>query len=230
MKRKDFLAKGLGGMLGFIGLSSFVSHNHWPRKSADPILTNNCETSPKETRGPFPNKTPLDYIRENIIGDRKGVPLQIQIQVLDKAHNCQPMAGVAVDIWHCDNHGKYSEYGNHYLQREDLTGEHFLRGRQLTDKEGRVSFLSIFPGYYPDRAPHIHVEVKDADENSLLVSQIAFPSETCNAVYTTSWYTDTNYPANESDEIFKDSLSQNMLESITGDTVQGYVMEKRLIV
>jgi protocatechuate 3,4-dioxygenase beta subunit len=35
----------------------------------------------------------------------------------------------------------------------------FLRGHQTTNRRGRVSFDTIYPGWYPGRAPHIHVKV-----------------------------------------------------------------------
>ena len=34
-----------------------------------------CTVSPHQPKGSFPNKTPVDYVRENIIGERKGVAL-----------------------------------------------------------------------------------------------------------------------------------------------------------
>ena len=35
----------------------------------------------------------------------------------------------------------------------------FLRGTQLADRHGRVSFATIYPGWYSGRAVHIHVKV-----------------------------------------------------------------------
>ena len=34
-----------------------------------------CTVSPLKIKGSFPNKTPVYYVRENIIGERKGVAL-----------------------------------------------------------------------------------------------------------------------------------------------------------
>ncbi|WP_224488765.1 dioxygenase family protein [Robertkochia flava] len=226
MKRLEFLKKGLFGIGGVIGINTLISSG---KQQPDPTNTP-CNTTPTETRGPFPNKTPLDYVRENIIGNRVGIPLQIALEVLDSKNNCTPISGVAIDIWHCDNHGKYSEYGNHRLQPEDLTAEHFLRGRQITDAMGRANFISIFPGFYPDRAPHIHVEIKDQHENSLLITQIAFPDTLCEEVYQTQHYDGTNFLHNLSDGIFKDSLDLNMTETITGNVNEGYSMKKKLII
>jgi hypothetical protein len=45
--------------------------------------------------------------------------------------------------------------GNPPLSRN----ESFLRGGWQTDENGMVELTTIFPGYYPDRAPHIHTIV-----------------------------------------------------------------------
>ena len=41
----------------------------------------------------------------------------------------------------------------------DTTGEQFLRGTQLTGNDGRVTFRTIYPGWYPGRTTHIHFTV-----------------------------------------------------------------------
>lgn len=77
-----------------------------------------CVVSPQETAGPYPIKTPAQLVRENIIADRPGVPLLINIIVQDQSNSCEPVADVLVDVWHCDADGNYSEYGSY-------TSEHF---------------------------------------------------------------------------------------------------------
>ena len=229
MKRKEFLTKGIVGLGGVVALTAFVKTNSENKNKEESILEN-CTPSPRETRGPFPNKTPADYVRENIIGDRKGVPLLITLTVLDKNSDCKPLTNALVDIWHCDNQGNYSEYGRSRMQRNDLTQEHFLRGRQSTDTNGRVSFISIFPGYYRGRAPHIHLEILKGDQKSLLVTQIAFPEETCNMVYATQNYQGTDYVKNSRDGVFGSSLNHNMADKVIGNLTEGYVLEKAIIV
>jgi protocatechuate 3,4-dioxygenase beta subunit len=39
-------------------------------------------------------------------------------------------------------------------------GKKFLRGYQVTDKNGSVRFISIYPGWYPGRTVHIHFKVR----------------------------------------------------------------------
>ena len=145
------------------------------------------------------------------------------LTVLDQSSNCEPLANVLVDVWHCDADGKYSEYGTE-------TAKHYLRGRQTTDANGQVSFISIFPGWYPGRAPHIHVEVLNSSGTSVCVSQIAFPKNICDTVYATANYNGTADTSNSSDGIFADSLDGNMADSVSGNVVDGYTLLKTIIV
>ena len=169
-----------------------------------------CDISPTETAGPFPTKTPSSLVSSNIVSDRSGVPLTVEITINNSNSNCAAVSGAIVDIWHCDASGNYSEYGGSGMQSTNYTSVHFLRGRQTTDANGLVTFTSIFPGWYSGRAPHIHVHVYSADGTSLMITQIAFPTDVCNTVYTTA--TDyksrgTQDTSNASDNVFSDSLA-----------------------
>lgn len=225
MKRKSFLKNsltGLGAIVGLpLGLSAYV--NTKDAREGD------CTVSPRETAGPFPIKTPSDLVRANIISDRKGVALLINITIQDKNNNCKPMADVHVDAWHCDSQGYYSEYGSERWQKKDFTKHHFLRGRQATDKNGQVSFISIYPGWYPGRAPHIHVEVLNKDGKSLLVTQVAFPDDISEEVYKTGHYKGPADTTNTSDGLFANSLEGNM-GSVSGNIKDGYTLTHTIVV
>lgn len=192
--------------------------------------TGECPTSPMETKGPFPIKTPAEWVRENIIVDRKGIPLLITLDIQEKTNNCNALSNVIVDIWHCDADGNYSEYGGIRMQPTDYTDRHFLRGRQTTNANGQVSFVSIFPGWYQGRAPHIHVEILDENEKSLLVTQIAFEESEVNKIYATEHYRGPADQKNETDNVFRNSLEGNMADSLTGNTTDGYTLRKTIIV
>ena len=101
-----------------------------------------------------------------------------------------------------------------------------LLGRQTTDANGLVQFTSIFPGWYSGRAPHLHVHVYKADGTSLLVTQIAFPTNICDTVYSTatSYYTKGKQDtSNTSDNVFSDSLASE-LATVSGSVSEGYVL------
>ncbi len=76
-------------------------------------------------------------------------------------------------------------------RQTDYTSVHFLRGRQTSNSSGEVSFISIYPGWYQGRAPHVHVEVLSSSGTSLLVTQIAFPETISSEVYSSTNYART---------------------------------------
>ena len=138
---------------------------------------------------------------------------------------CAPLANAAVYIWHCTATGLYSMYSS------GITGENYLRGVQITNSSGQVTFTTIFPGCYAGRMPHMHFEVYPSlasatgAANKVKTSQIAFPTATCNEVYATSGY--GNSAANlsaisfASDNVFSDGTELQMA-SISGTTSNGY--------
>ena len=241
MERKHFLKNGLAA-LGLVAIAPLASSC---KKDTDAIAdtgstsgsssgttSGTCTVSPTETAGPFPTKSPSSLVTNDIRSDRTGVPFTIKITINNKNNNCAALAGAIVDIWHCDKDGYYSEYGGTGMQSVNYTSVHFLRGRQTTDANGLVTFTSIFPGWYSGRAPHIHVHIYNASGTSLLVTQIAFPTDVCDTVYTTAtqYYTrgkqDT---ANATDNVFSDSLASE-LATITGSVAQGYLLTHTITV
>lgn len=229
MDRKKFLQRSLYGMGGAIVAPSLLIR--CDDEATDNPPSGECTVMPTETAGPFVIKYPADLVRQNIIGDRAGIPLLIQLTIQSQSNQCAPLPNVLVDVWHCDADGDYSEYGGNAMQPTDYTGVHFLRGRQSTDSLGQVSFLSLFPGWYPGRAPHIHIEVLTDQGQSLLVSQIAFPKSACDEVYATALYprgeADTQ---NAQDGSFYNSESENMADSLTGNVNDGYTLQKVIVV
>jgi protocatechuate 3,4-dioxygenase beta subunit len=230
MKRKDFLKNGLIGVSSIIGISAITGHGIC---DIDESLVDDpdCNLSPRETRGPFPTKTPTQLVQANIKADRTGIALLINLTIQNKNNSCKPLPGAIVDIWHCDKDGNYSEYGRNPMQRTDFTQSHFLRGRQTADEKGRVSFLSIYPGWYRGRAPHLHLEIFNSEQNSLLVTQVAFPENVSKHVYGSTLYVDRGEAdtSNQHDNVFADSLYEQ-LASVTGNITDGFTLTKTIIV
>jgi len=221
MNRKDFFKNGGLGLGAIIAIPSVIAS--CTKENIDPDA---CAVSPEETAGPFPIKTPAELVRENIIGDRAGIPLAINFTIENTNADCAALEGVQVDIWQCDAKGNYSEYSGQL--DGDFTNESFLRGRQTTDSAGKASFISIYPGWYPGRAPHLHVEVKSNSGTSLLITQVAFPEDVSETVYATSDYKGTFDTKNKRDGVFKRSLERNMADSVTGNTDDGYTLNKTI--
>ena len=192
-----------------------------------------CTVAPTETEGPFPTHSPSSYVRSDIRDDRTGVPITIKITIKNTNNSCSVLAGAIVDIWHCDKDGYYSEYGGSGMQSVNYTGVHFLRGRQVTDANGLVTFTSIFPGWYNGRTTHIHVHIYNAAGNSLKITQIAFPEGSGSAVSTINGsggvaygYTKglSGYTYNASDNIFNDDTTGAEIASVSGSLSGGYTL------
>ena len=148
-------------------------------------------------------------IRPSFLGSTTvaaGVPVTITLTVVNVNSSCAPLAGYAVYIWHCDRDGNYSLY--------DLPAESYLRGIQVTDANGQITFTTIFPGCYAGRYPHIHFEVftslatATSGRAAKLISQLAMPSAICTTVYNNA----TGYSA---------SVSRFAQVSIANDNVFG---------
>jgi protocatechuate 3,4-dioxygenase beta subunit len=239
MKRKEFIKRlGFGSIIMPVLAACksdddpSPSSNTSTNTTSDSTTSGACTTTSSETAGPFSTKTPADLVMVDIRSDRTGIEMVINITVQNKNKSCAALSGVTVDIWHCDKDGYYSEYGGTSMQSANFTTVHFLRGRQTTNSDGVVSFKSIFPGWYSGRAPHIHVHIYDASGNSLLVTQIAFPTAICDTVYTTAtqYYTKGKQDtSNASDNVFSDSLA-NELATVTGSVAEGFVLAHTIVV
>jgi protocatechuate 3,4-dioxygenase beta subunit len=109
------------------------------------------------------------------------VPLTLTLTVVDSNTACSPLIGYAVYIWHCTRDGLYSLY--------TAPSENYLRGVQVTDSNGQITFETIYPGCYSGRYPHIHFEVYQSlaaatsYQNAVLTSQMAMPRDICSTVY-----------------------------------------------
>ena len=154
-----------------------------------------------------------------------GVPLEITMNIIDMAGGDIPMEGAAVYLWQCDAAGRYSMYS------EGVENETYLRGVQIADSAGQVTFTSIFPGCYAGRWPHLHFEVfPDAESiveasNAILTSQIALPEDASDEVFSLEEYAGSAENLAqltlETDGIFSDSFAQQ-LAVLSGDSTSGY--------
>ena len=84
-----------------------------------------------------------------------GVPLDLTFNVSRVAGNaCTPLTGAFLDVWHCDSGGVYSDVSG------TGAGHKFLRGYQVTDASGIARFVTVYPGWYPGRAVHVHFKLR----------------------------------------------------------------------
>ena len=197
---------------------------------------------PTETAGPYPGdgSNGPDVLRQSGIvrsdirssfgsasGVATGIPLTINLKVLDNKAGNTPYAGAAVYLWHCNIDGEYSMYGN------EIAGENYLRGVQEADSDGNVSFKTIFPAAYDGRWPHAHFEIyKDlatATSSGVIykTTQLAFPQDICEKVYATSGYErsarNLQQTSLASDMVFRDDKAASQLVTMTGSIDSGLV-------
>ena len=168
-----------------------------------PVGTTACVLTPEATEGPY--YIDLHKIRSDITERKPGVPLTLRIAVVGAA-GCVPIKNAAVDIWHADAGGVYSGFGARTAPggpppggdpgpgggqpgaRQQPSDHHtFLRGIQLTDANGRCTFHTIYPGWYPGRAVHIHVKVH-AGNSVVHTGQLFFPDGLTDVVFRRSPY------------------------------------------
>jgi len=168
-----------------------------------------CIADPTETAGPYPadgtntasgstsNALAISGIvrsdiRPSFISTTTvatGVQVVITLTLVNVNASCAPLAGYAVYLWHCDRNGYYSLYS--------VAAESYLRGVQVTDANGQVTFTTIFPACYSGRWPHMHFEVFSTLGNatggrySILTSQLAMPA----ALSATIFADTTTYPS-----------------------------------
>lgn len=143
------------------------------------ISSNVCMLTTEVTEGPY--YIDPELVRADITEGKEGVAMDMVIQVVDAS--CRPLAGARVDIWHCDAQGNYSGYANQGSDGTlDTSGETFLRGTQMADARGIVTFRTIYPGWYRGRTTHIHHKVF-LDETNVLTGQIFFPDALSQYLY-----------------------------------------------
>jgi protocatechuate 3,4-dioxygenase beta subunit len=176
--------------------------------------TGTCIVSPNETIGPYPSLA--DFVRSDIRENKQGLPLTLTITVVNTTASCAPVSGAVVDVWQCDADGNYSQYGS----ERNLT---YLRGLQTTDSNGRVTFVTIYTGWYQGRATHIHVEVS-LNGRSVKVTQIAFPEDVTASVYRTGVYASSgqNPTTTARDNVFSDGVAEEMIAITGGDATSGF--------
>jgi len=141
-----------------------------------------CRLFPQAVEGPFYFDPKL--VRSDISDGRPGMPLRLELRIIETA-TCAAIPNARVDVWHADAEGLYSGYAGQGAGRSVSTkGERFLRGTQMTDADGVVRFQSVYPGWYPGRAPHIHVKLF-VGEKRVATAQVYFPDEFSARIYTT---------------------------------------------
>jgi protocatechuate 3,4-dioxygenase beta subunit len=155
-RRRLLSLLGAGGVAALAGLPAR------PSRAEPAQAVPACVVTPEQTEGPYFVDERLN--RADVRSDptdgsvKAGASLVLTLRVFKVgSHGCTPLTGAIVDIWHCDALGVYSDARDSHF---DTVGKKFLRGYQVTDANGVVRFTTVYPGWYPGRAVHIHFKVR----------------------------------------------------------------------
>jgi protocatechuate 3,4-dioxygenase beta subunit len=171
-----------------------------------------CTLDPEVTEGPYWIDNSLT--RRDIREDRKGLLLKLTLTVLNSS-TCKAISGADVEIWHADATGLYSGFGTSPGQGTTNT-RRYLRGHQKSNSDGQVQFLTIYPGWYTSRTPHIHLKVHVGGD-TVHTGQLFFKDTISDAVYRTSSYKSHGQPdtTNSEDSIYKQAGGSEALVKLT---------------
>jgi protocatechuate 3,4-dioxygenase beta subunit len=215
----------VGCLRGQSASGELGSSTQTPTQSAI-ATTPSCVVRPQQTEGPYFVDEKLN--RSDIRSDpsdgsvKQGVPLRLVFHVSQiDGNSCKRLIGATVDIWHCDALGVYSDVTDPSFS---TVGKKFLRGYQVTNTNGTVEFVTIYPGWYPGRTAHIHFKIRtnSASQPSYeFTSQLYFDDSLTAQIHAQPPYAAKEQRTlNNQDGIFQDGGEQLMLQ-VTKDG-QGY--------
>jgi protocatechuate 3,4-dioxygenase beta subunit len=216
------------GLLGVFGASAAVGCSEdddalAPAEAAGPLTgatdpagtgagATTCILTPELSEGPFFVDETLErsdlVTGETATGVTTGSPLILDLGIYRvDAGACSAFEGATVDIWHADVDGLYSATPSGRIQPTDTTGQNFLRAYQVVGPGGRLSFRTIYPGWYATRTIHIHVKVRAASGAAMLEanSQVFFDDAVTDEVFAGTPYLargPRSIPLNTSDELY----------------------------
>jgi protocatechuate 3,4-dioxygenase beta subunit len=180
---RNALIKAAGGA----GLAVAFGARALDALGADAETTATCVLTPEVTEGPYWIDEKLT--RRDIREGKQGLPLVLALTIVN-ARTCKPIKGADVEIWHCDAAGKYSGFdtgsagGGPGGGGGPTSSTRYLRGHQRSNAAGTATFLTVFPGWYPGRTPHIHMKVHVGSADRVVhTGQLFFNEAITAAVY-----------------------------------------------
>ena len=185
LRRREVIAAGAVTAVAAVVLPRFLSSD--PEKAATTISSGadalasatQCTLTKELTEGPY--YVANEPTRQNITEGIKGMPLILSFRVVD-ATTCKPIPKADVEIWHADPEGEYSAFDGAAKQTS------YLRGHQIANAKAVAKFITVFPGWYPGRAPHIHLKVH-VDGRDVHTGQVFFKTAVAKKIYSKAPYT-----------------------------------------
>jgi len=245
-RRQAVQAAGVAGAAYVLGSSRLGPFG----KSTAIAATRPAQLTPELTEGPYWVDTMLhrSQVTSNSHGGghQAGVPLDLYINVFDSSDGGRPLDRVAVDIWHANAHGVYSDEtsqqagGGTSTASGDTIADNWLRGYQITGRDrglkrepvaGQVSFRTIWPGWYTGRAIHIHVRLRKLSSSGATIAgyttQIFFSDADNDRVLTGASPYDTRSPqkdptTDENDTVLSRADFDTNIVKVAGSVEHGF--------
>lgn len=146
-------------------------------------LPTQCPLVLPMTKGPCTAKED-QQIRQDLREGWAGLQMYVGLRIVDRS--CNAVEGAEVSIWHTNFEGSYSSQtpANDFCVFEpSYLEQSFFRGQQITNRSGVVRFLTCYPGWYPGRAVHIHLQVTHGQGQSR-ATQLYFPADYTQELFT----------------------------------------------
>lgn len=227
-KSQKFNRRKALGLLGAVATGTIlgsIRESAWAVPARTPIPS--CVVTPQQTEGPYfvDEKLNRGDVRhdpsDGTVKDGTELKLSFQVSQIQDG-SCVALPNALVDIWQCDAAGIYSDVQDRF---SDSRGKKFLRGQQLTDANGKVQFTTIFPGWYPGRAVHIHFKIQSRSNrgsNYEFTSQVYFDDVLIDSIHSLEPYAAKGQRTlrNNRDGIFRNGGQQLLVA--TTKTKTGY--------
>ena len=155
--RRELLLWGAGGIATLFVGANALALPVYPA-TVEPVVS-----TPALEEGPYWVDETLKAfhrvdMRANTDGShvQLGVPLHLNLNINQVGtKGVVPLKDAYVYLWHCNAAGVYSDE-----PAQNSQGTTFLRGYQVSDKAGKVGFVTVYPGWYGGRTTHIHARIR----------------------------------------------------------------------
>ena len=168
---ETLLGAGIAALSGCGGGSASTTSTSGTSTGTSSGTTVSCVLTPELTVGPYfvdekLNRSDLttNTTDSNVLD---ATPLTLTLTIMEyAASGCSALAGAQVDVWHADAAGVYSDEAV-----QNTTGQTYLRGYQITDSDGVVTFKTVIPGWYSGRTIHIHVMIRTLSSSGSVLTE-----------------------------------------------------------
>ena len=114
-----------------------------------------CAPTQADSLGPFyePNAPERDNTGQGLVISG----------TVRSARDCSPLSGAVIEWWSANSHGDY---------------DNAHRATQRASADGSYQYTTDFPGRYPGRPPHVHVQVTAPGHRTLVTQVYPQPAQT----------------------------------------------------